>query len=339
MADYQGLGTEEAPYLIEAPEQMRDAFQSTTLAYYQVIQNIDMNRMTMGGYVQPRSIIDGKGHVITNAGQGLQYLYVRFYGVLRNLHIQWVNVQSAYPINYIVNDDFGTFENVRFEFIDDKAATLDNFKLYRNRPGTATNLLVVIHRADASKDVAFCAGGGTLVDISDRATDAATYDSMDSSVWAVTDGAIPVLIPQGTDLSAYTQVHGTALMDGEPVQRRIRAVTADRHILVAETESAEDGRFTLPTTPYTSGVLVYTFDDYGTVLKPNTSYATDDITHPTVGNGYRYRCIQAGITDAELPPLPWSTTQLVSGTAVFVAEKFLQPVMHGPVTPVLIFGE
>ena len=339
MADYQGLGTEEAPYLIETPEQMRDAFQSTTLAYYQVIHNIDMNRMTMGGYYQPKSIIDGRGHVITTTGQGAPYLYHRFYGVLRNIHIQWVNTQSAYTVGKIVNDDRGTFENVLFEFMDDNAATLDSLVLYRDQPGTANHLLVVIHRADASRDVALCAAGATLIDITGVATGAATYATMDAAHWDVTAGAIPVLIPQGADFTAYTEVKGTALVDGEPVQRKIRAVTADRHILVAETESAEDGSFTLPTTPYTSGVLVYTFDDYGTALKPATGYVTDDITHPATGNGYRYRCIQAGATDAELPPLPWSTTQLVSGTAVFVAEKFLQPVMHGPVTPVPIFGE
>ena len=93
-------------------------------------------------------------------------------------------------------------------------------------------------------------------------------------------------------------------MDGVGRARIVRAVTADRHTLIAEKVSGEDGTYDLGTTPYTHGILVYTCDDYGTTLLPGTVYAVDDVVHPKQGNGYRYVCVQAGTTGDPLPDFP-----------------------------------
>ncbi|MCL6270727.1 hypothetical protein M3P05_12410 [Sansalvadorimonas sp. 2012CJ34-2] len=335
MASYNGDGTQANPYLIETPEQMRDAFQGGG-GHYEVIKNIDMGGMDMGGYFSATSWIDGKGHVVSNAGQSGSSLYNDFNGRLYNLHVQFIKT-GPYEISRIVGDDYGFFENVRFEFMDGQIQSWAQFRIYGDRIGSCTGVIInEYHGSD--RTTYWCNSGNTKIDVSATDTDPASYPGIDSNVWDITGGSVPVLIPQSGDYSAYTHVMGTTLVDGNPVSRIVRAVGAGRHELISETTSGADGSYDLQTSPYTHGVLVYTFDDYGTTLLPGTVYELDDITHPKGPNGYRYICVQAGTTGDPLPDAPWPTDQLITGTAIFNAEKIVQPFMHGPVTPVPIYS-
>ena len=339
MATYIGNGTAESPFLIETPEQFRDAFkdQATNFYYYEVTKNSDMAGMEIGGYNQVRAKIDGKGHVISNAIHAESYLCYRWWGTLKNIHIIMGYKSSSKAIRYFAQSDANgaAIENVRLVFTD---------PMYRwstfamNMHGMVS--CIVNEDIDTGRSTYWCTGAkNSKVDVTANDTDPASYPGIDGAIWDLTGGGVPVLIPQQGDYSQYTQVKGKTLVDGIPKPRIVRAVSADKHALIAEKVSEADGSFELGTTPYTHGILVYAFDDYGSPLHPSTVYAVDDIVHPKIGNGYRYVCVQAGTTSDPLPDFPWPTDQLITGTAIFNAEKIVQPFMHGPLNPVPIFGE
>ncbi|WP_281647950.1 hypothetical protein [Parendozoicomonas sp. Alg238-R29] len=337
MATYTGLGTENSPYLIETPEQFRDAFKDSATAFhhYAVIQNIDMGGMAIGGYNQVRAKIDGKGHVISNAVHAESYLCYRWWGYLKNIHIIMGHKTTSKKIRYFAQSDANgaAIENVRLVFTN----TFYNWATFNmNMEGMVS--VIVNEDAGNGRKTYWCTGAkNAKVDVTAHDTDPASYPGIDDTIWDVTGGGVPVLIPQGGDYSQYTHVMGKTMIDGVPKSRNVRAVSADRHSLIAEATSGADGSFDVGTTPYTHGILVYAFDDYGETIQPGAVYNVDDIVHPKTGNGYRYVCVQTGTTGDPLPDWPWPTDQLTTGTAIFNAEKIVQPFLHGPVTPVPIF--
>ena len=338
MATYIGNGTAESPFLIETPEQFRDAFkdQATSFYHYEVTRNIDMGGMEIGGYHQVRAKIDGKGHVISNAIHTESYLCYRWWGYLKNIHMIMGRKASNKSIRYFAQSDANgaAIENVRLVFTD---PFLNWSTFNMNMNGMVS--CIVNEDIDAGRRTYWCTGArNSKVDVTANDTDPASYPGIDTNIWDTTGGGVPVLIPQAGDYSQYTQVAGKTLVDGVPRARQVRAVSADRHSLIAEATSGADGTFELGTTPYTHGILVYAYDDYGSTLQPGTVYNVDDVVHPSQGNGYRYVCVQAGTTGDPLPDYPWPTDQLTTGTAIFNAEKIVQPFMHGPVTPVPIFS-
>lgn len=77
-------------------------------------------------------------------------------------------------------------------------------------------------------------------------------------------------------------------------------------------------------------------DEIGAKLVANTAYALNQIIHPAIPNGYRYRCTLAGNSGATLPAEPWPTAAvLTAGAAQFTPEPVFEPKAHGPLLPVL----
>ena len=339
MATFTGSGTAESPYLVETKEQFKEAFEDESYPgkYYEVVKNIDLLNMAVGGYKDVYIQFDGKGHVISNAVFSSPYLWQRMRGTFQNIHMELYPNTASRKLSYLCSSTVSNnhIKNVRLD-IHGETTTWPTFNT--NIDNAVTCIITENTQANGRRTYVFNGGRNVKADITGNDTAASSYPSIDDTIWDITGGGVPVLIPQQGDYSQYTHVAGKTLVDGVGKPRVVRAVTADRHNLIAEVVSGADGSYDLGTTPYTHGILVYTFDDYGTTLQPGKVYAVDDVVHPKQGNGHRYVCVQAGTSSDPLPDMPWPTDQLTTGTAIFNAEKILQPFMHGPVTPVPIFS-
>ncbi|MTI11675.1 hypothetical protein, partial [Sansalvadorimonas verongulae] len=289
---FTGTGTEQSPYLIETAEQFKVAFEDQNSArhHYDVIQNIDMQNTTLGGYVDIYANIDGKGHVISNAVFASPYLWQRIRGTIKNLHMEWYPNTASRKLSYLCSSTVSgnSIENVRMDIYGE---TTNWSTFYTNIENAVTCIVTENTNANGRRTYVFNSSRNVKTDITGNDTLVSSYPNIDEAIWNVTGGSVPVLIPQAGDYSQYTHVMGKTLVDGVGRPRKVRAVTADRHSLIAELVSGEDGTYDLGTTPYTHGILVYTFDDYGVDIQPGTVYAVDDIVHPRQGNGYRYVCV------------------------------------------------
>ncbi|MTI11677.1 hypothetical protein, partial [Sansalvadorimonas verongulae] len=233
MATYIGSGTAESPYLIQTPEQFRDAFkdQGTPGTYYEVTNDIDMGGMVIGGYYQVRARIDGKGHVISNAKHEQNYLCQRWWGSLKNIHIIMGYYLESRKIRYFAQSDGSSsqydtlIENVRLEFTD----AFYDWNTFRINVNDMVNL-IVNENLDSGRRTYWCTGAqNSKVDVSATDTQASSYPGIDTAIWNTTGGAVPVLIPQTGDYSGYTHVMGKTLVDGVARSRQVRAVSADKH--------------------------------------------------------------------------------------------------------------
>jgi len=168
--------------------------------------------------------------------------------------------------------------------------------------------------------------------------DPANYSELTAGMWVMDGASYPR--PLSQDVSELTQgyvVKGVTTVDGVPASRRVRAHSPVDFNQIAQSMSAEDGSFLLNCIFYQDSVFVSGSDDYGSQLKAGTAYAVNAVVHPATPNGYRYVCTQAGTTDASLPAEPWDTeATLVSGTSQFAPLKVNQPIIHGPIVPILI---
>ncbi|GAA4650996.1 hypothetical protein GCM10023116_32790 [Kistimonas scapharcae] len=341
-----GDGSQSTPFLIQTSEDFEAVWHDSGSYYYELTTDLDMDGRVLntngdGGNFH----LNGKGHKVINMTCGAYWHFwgsgdirnIEFYivsGLTTGLHqtcyngavLQDVRIHWQHNGDVYLSRDWPQGQPVYQNVVLSGLATL---KHIANQEGFDTSGCYVAMNRDPNNS------DGVLVsDI----YDSAEYVNLDPVLWNLTPGSVPSLIPQTGDYSRYTHVRGTTLVDGSPVPRAVRAVTMERHELIAQIDSESDGSFELVTSPYTDGILVYAFDEYGSLLKPDTAYGISDVTHPQTPNGYRYICIQAGTTDATLPTEPWPTAQLASGTAVFEAYKLRQPMLHGPVTPKRILG-
>ncbi|MTI11636.1 hypothetical protein, partial [Sansalvadorimonas verongulae] len=233
MATYTGSGTAEVPYLIETPEQFRDAFkdQNTPGTYYEVVKDIDMGGMLIGGNYQVRAKIDGKGHVISNAVHEQNYLCNRWWGYIKNIHLIMGYNMSSRKIRYFAQSDGSSsqydtlIENVRLEFTDE----VYNWSTFLINVNDMVGV-IVNENLDSGRRTYWCTGAkNSKVDVSANDTQASSYSGIDTAIWNTTGGSVPVLIPQAGDYSGYTHVMGKTLVDGVARSRKVRAVSADKH--------------------------------------------------------------------------------------------------------------
>ncbi len=341
-----GNGSQINPFLIQTPADFEAVWHHSENYYYELTTDLDMEGRYLSQNDNGGSFhLDGKGHKIINMTCGNYWHFwgsgdirdIEFYiasglttglhqtcyngAVLQNVRVHWQHSSEVY-----LSRDWPQGQPFYQNVVLSGLATL---KHIANQGGFDTSGCYVAMNRDPNNN-----DGVLISDIYDPAE----YVNLDPALWNLTSGSVPSLIPQTGDYSRYTHVLGTTLVDGSPVPRTVRAVTMQRHELIAQIDSAGDGSFELVTSPYTDGILVYAFDEYGSLLKADTAYSIGAITHPQTPNGYRYICIQAGTTEATLPADPWPTDQLASGTAIFEAHKLRQPMLHGPVTPKRILG-
>lgn len=146
-----------------------------------------------------------------------------------------------------------------------------------------------------------------------------------------------------------TQVTGTVRVDGQPVQRLVRAFEYQssefkiegRDLSTAKplgeaVSDPNDGAYQIVIeSGFTGDVFVVAFDDYGQPFQPDAAVAIGDRIHPTAPNGLVYDCV----ADGTLPgsePAEWpedTDADALIGSAAFRPTPYYRPRVHGPLTP------
>lgn len=127
---------------------------------------------------------------------------------------------------------------------------------------------------------------------------------------------------------------GATLINKKPVQRTVVAVGIDgaEPQFLAQTQSDDQGRYTLEWLGYTGQILITAIDDYGVPWAANETRGVGERVRPSVPNGYVYQVSSEGtLGDAE-PNWPEGDGEIVtSGSVVLVAKPFYRPKTAGPI--------
>ncbi len=155
----------------------------------------------------------------------------------------------------------------------------------------------------------------------------------------------------------YGEIKGTVLIDGQPVERELVAVSyatfdvegsddgsgspIQARQVIGETASLADGSYVMAMAGFFDETIIIALPNYGEFWKPNRSYTVGDRIRPTTGNetGYVYECTIDGVSDA-IEPTWWiddgGTNTGAVGTATFKAIESWWPVAHAPIVPTYI---
>ena len=145
-------------------------------------------------------------------------------------------------------------------------------------------------------------------------------------------------------------VAGVVEVEGGPAARELVAISynklagggaaAERVVLGSGISDSEYGSFAISVGEYADPVLVIAMDNYGETWSASTMYEPGDIVHPATPEGYKgfvYECTSGGLSGNDEPDW-WIDNGSIdtgkSGTAVFRARQYFQPLSHGPILPV-----
>ena len=127
---------------------------------------------------------------------------------------------------------------------------------------------------------------------------------------------------------------GSTLINKKPVQRTVVAVGIDgaEPQFLAQTQSDDQGRYTLEWLGYTGQILITAIDDYGVPWAANEARGVGERVRPSVPNGYVYQVSSEGVLGAAEPDWPEGDGEIVtSGSVVLVAKPFYRPKTAGPI--------
>ena len=164
----------------------------------------------------------------------------------------------------------------------------------------------------------------------------ANYPSFAEVKWIFDGLSLPSPRPQETaDLTTRYAVKGQSKVGGNNRQRNL-AVFTENGLRYKVQDTKADGSFFLNLNDVTTPVIVLAYDDIGAKAVINTVYSLNQIIHPAIPNGFRYRCTLAGNSGATIPSEPWPTSAVLTiGAAKFTPEPVYEPKAHGPLLPVL----
>lgn len=164
----------------------------------------------------------------------------------------------------------------------------------------------------------------------------ANYPTLSEDKWIFDGISLPHPRPQATaDLTNRYGIKGQTTVGGNNRQRNL-AVFTENGLRYKVQDTKADGSFFLNLNDVSTPVIVMAYDDIGAKAAINTAYSLNQIIHPAIPNGFRYRCTLAGNSGATIPPEPWSTTTVLTiGAAKFTPEPVYEPKAHGPLLPVL----
>lgn len=162
------------------------------------------------------------------------------------------------------------------------------------------------------------------------------YPTLTDDKWVFDGLSMPKLRAQNTaDLTSRFGVKGKTYVGGSNRQRKM-AVFTENGLRYKVQDTKADGSFFLNLNDVSTPVIVMAYDDIGARAVINTAYSLNQIIHPAIPNGFRYRCTLAGNSGATIPAEPWSTTTVLTiGAAKFTPEPVYEPKAHGPLLPVL----
>lgn len=151
------------------------------------------------------------------------------------------------------------------------------------------------------------------------------YDDQQASI-SFTSGS-----SQGGSGEAKT-FSGSVQIAGQGVSRQVIAVALDAEppYLLAQTQSAATGSYTLEWQGYAGQMLVTALDDYGADFEAGLTIGVGDRVHPAAPNGYVYEAANLGTLGTE-PVWPTAAGETVtSGDVVLAAVEFWRPKSSGP---------
>lgn len=162
------------------------------------------------------------------------------------------------------------------------------------------------------------------------------YPTFSEDDWIFDGISLPRPRQQATaDLTNRYCVKGEAKVGGNNRQRNL-AVFTENGFRYKVQDTKADGSFFMNLNDVSTPVIVLAYDNIGAKAAINTAYSLNQIIHPAIPNGFRYRCTLAGNSGATIPPEPWSTTTVLTiGAAKFTPEPVYEPKAHGPLLPVL----
>jgi len=127
---------------------------------------------------------------------------------------------------------------------------------------------------------------------------------------------------------------GATLINKKPVQRTVVAVGIDgaEPQFLAQTQSDDQGRYTLEWLGYTGNILITAIDDYGVLWVAGEARGIGERVRPSVPNGYVYQVSSEGSLGETEPDWPEGDGEIVtSGSVVLVAKPFYRPKTAGPI--------
>jgi len=346
MSYLQGSGTSLDPYVIHN----KDAFTyfltnhiHTNGVYAVLCADIDMQGYNCSHLYSKyiNANLDGFGYALKNltfTAYGASYSSTYWYALWQRCYLYNVRFAAFGLSKGTSADGFleCTLENCNFPYFDACAFKYTRCVTINSSEGSRSGQSIT----QVGCYSAYGQVWGGFVNTTAAPYNPSQYPALQAypDLWALDGASFPRLIHQQTDtLTQAWGVKGLTSVDAIPSSRRVRAHSCTDFNQIATSLSGEDGTFLLNCSYYQDSVFVSASDDYGILLKASTAYALNDIIHPATPNGYRYVCTQAGTSASELPAEPWATdATLVSGTAQFAPLKVNQPLIHGPIKPVLI---
>jgi len=341
MSYLKGSGTQADPWVIHDAGALKYWFEiGNKVAGYAVLAcDIDMAGVAVTTPYDNSWIcnLDGYGHRIMSLAVGGSLSYQK----ATWQRIMFVSLSSTWPLLQGWNNTYSKIIDCMFDGLSLPAHT--SYIAYTRC--VARNVTNAISNNYVSTSCFTVDGSNKFSNFTDLRNDPDKYNPSKypslvalPELWSLDGASAPRLLAQ--DVAALIhefQVHGITTIDNIPASRRVRAHAPTDFYQITQAMSGEDGSFQLNCGYYQDSVFVSASDDYGSQIKASTAYALNAVVHPDTPNGYRYVCTQAGTTDASLPAEPWDTeATLVSGTAQFAPLKVNQPIIHGPIKPVLI---
>ncbi|GEM_PF-1988964 len=339
MPTYLGDGTEGNPYIISTPEEFAGLWDgSAQFGFYELVNDIDMDSIVISGtsavWTSAATKLDLKGKTVSN---------IKYSGVsdqsyclaeICNGTLDFTAGSSGALLGGISSGGDNIFVNVVLSGSNSGGGIfgtahtyLDSFFNCVFLDGSDIKFSVSYTRISAVDS--YSIGSAAQPYRYDSINVVAAVDQFDSANFPLLtdpDWEFGNSLPPRRAFQSYqglpiTRVVGKTLVDGVAKQRSVVALSEKSHSRIAKTESsALTGEFNIPTSPFTSGIMIIAFDEFGDEFKTNFEYQVGDIAHITPSNGYRYICTTAGTSAATVPSSYPTSSDLTFGTAVFTPQ-------------------
>lgn len=143
--------------------------------------------------------------------------------------------------------------------------------------------------------------------------------------------------PPPTDPTHTSIISGNVQKLGLPYLTQVVAVSvhpSNPTVLATTLSDSITGDYSMDVEPWLDEVVIYTTPDYGNEWFTEGEVTVGDVIHPTVPNGYVYKCDNSGTLGAVEPT--WLTDlEFISGNVALIPEILYKPLINGFVKPVV----
>jgi len=337
-----GSGTQADPYLLATIDDVKELFikHQASGKYFALINDIDASKSAIVHAYETAAVfhLDGRGYTLK------VWLKSQYYGDV--FFDQWGSGSLKDITFHVITNGNYTRIYIGMQF------SLENAVVVFSRAATnnisskllkgSSSLIVGGNCAVAEGANIYKEGSPTANTINTASFadgnkfNKTNYPTLDERKWIFDGISLPRPRQQSTaDLTTRFGVKGQTKVGGNNRQRNL-AVFTKNGLRYKVQDTKADGSFFLNLNDVSTPVIVMAYDDIGAKAAINTAYSLNQIIHPAIPNGFRYRCTLAGNSGATIPSEPWSTTTVLTiGAAKFTPEPVYEPKAHGPLLPVL----